>query len=1309
MAHPRPIALGLLLIHGTGSLVAADLKPADVEFFESKIRPVLVAECYECHDAKKQKGDLRLDYRDGLLQGGEEGAAIVPGDARKSLLIQSMDHTHETLQMPKKRPKLDAKIVADFVEWVNRGAPDPRVKPPEDSITPAWSDLLQVRKSWWSFQPITTPSIPAGKAASPIDRFLDAKLAAAGIMPSAAADKATLLRRATYVLTGLPPSPAEITDFEADASPEAYAKVVDRLLASPRFGEHFARHWMDLVRYADTHGSEGDPAIPQSWRYRDYLIRAFNADVPYDQFVREQLAGDLLPTPRLNPAEQLNESILGTGHFRMIEHGFQPVDTIDEQVRNVDNQIDVVSKTFLGLTVSCARCHDHKFDAISQADFTAFYGIFASARPGQVTVDSPAVLDRHRARLTELKQAIRTELAAKWVLQAQDLPAALERIRARSKERARLQDELAKIESSLAGEDFRRRLNSDQSAGPAPSHWWTFEQDGRDLVGRLDAKLNGAAVIRDGRLILDGADAFAETGPTAETLAAKTLEAWVALPTLAQRGGGVVTVESIGGAVFDAIVFGERQPAKWMAGSNNGVRTRNVDGPTETAQAGVLIHLAIVYQPDGRIELYRNGQPYGQGYAPANETAGPTAFTAGKSRLLFGRRHTGGGNAFLRGELEEARLYGFALTAAQVADSFRAGTLRGEIAPVTAKNGALDALRAEANQLRARLAALGATDARLDEGLVKGEADPTHPLHAATFLRVGLQPKEPKAPRSEKPDWTLSDRTAAAWHRHGNGLDGRFAPGDFRVETKGDAVLARILPSGLHSHTLSTKQSAVLTSPRFKVTTDFVSVQAMGKGATLRLIPDNYPLSPGGSRFPKASVDSPKPVWVTLDTAYRKGSYAYLELTLPDDSPNPDRKAEGPDGFYGIRQVVFHASRAAGPSGEAIVTAAPKLPTLEEVVSALSAAAVAWGRDEADEAQAALLDAGVRHGMLDASTAASPQLATLTAEYRRLEAELPVPRRAPGFLEAEGIDMPLFVRGEYKQPAAAVPRRYLEAFDAKAFATTGSGRRELAAKIAAPDNPLTARVMVNRLWHHVFGRGLVGTVDNFGRLGDQPTHPELLDHLARRFIEQQWSVKTLLRELLLTDAFRRASTPTASALAKDPGNDLLGHAHVRRLAGEALRDSLLTLAGKLEHRMYGPGDNALAAPSQQVRRSVYLTIRRNSLNPLITTFDGPKPFTTVGRRDATNVPAQSLTLLNDGFVIEAAKQWASRLDPKQADAAKVDALFVQALARPATTAEHVAAARYLTDLKATHIGQPAMVWADFAQSVLNLQEFLYLK
>lgn len=1293
MAHPRPIAFGLALLLGAAGAGAAELKPADLEFFETRIRPVLVAECYECHDAKKQKGDLRLDHRDALLKGGEEGPAIVPGDAKKSLLLQSMDHSHETLRMPKKRPKLDAKIIADFVEWVNRGAPDPRDRVPTESTPPAWSDLLTVRKGWWSFQPIAEPSVPAGKAASPIDRFIDAKLAAAGIAPSPRADKATLLRRATYALTGLPPTPAELSAFAADDSPEAFATVVDRLLASPRFGEHFARHWMDLVRYADTHGSEGDPAIPQAWRYRDYLIRAFNADVPYDQFVREQLAGDLLASPRVNPEEQLNESALGTGHFRLVEHGYQPVDTREEQVRNVDNQIDVVTKTFLGLTVSCARCHDHKFDAISQADFYALYGVLASSRPGQVTVDSPSLLDRHRSRLEVLKRELREELSTEWRRQAAALPATWDRLRAIAAERADLTARLAKLERAAATESFRRGLKPATPSGPTPSHAWTFEGDGRDAFGGLDAKPMDGAVIQHGRLILDGRKAFAETSPTDSTLMAKTLEAWVCLPTLAQHGGGVITVESLGGGIFDSLVFAERQKAKWMAGSNNGVRTQNVDGPAETAQPRELIHLAIVYQNDGRIELYRNGRPYGAGYAPTNERAALQAFAAGKSRLLFGRRHTGGGDAFLCAELEEARLYDHALKPGEVAASFEAGPSRGA-ADLT--------ITPEIADLRARLAALPSSPAL--ESNPAGTLKPGHPLAFIGTKANGSQAE----PAKVDADWDLTEARGLGWFAAGNGLSRRRAPGDFRVADDGPDVLRQVLPSGLHSHTLSLRHSAVLTSPRFRVTKDFVSVQAMGKGATLRLIPDNYPLSPGGSRFPKASIDADQPTWITLDAAYRKGSYAYLELTLPADSTNPEGDL-AKLGWFGVRQVVFHDTRGSGPSGSALVIAPPGFGEVAQAATALAEAARAWGKDEADEAQAALLDTALRHGILSSRADLSLGLTTRLSEYRRLSAEIALPRRAPGLLEAGGFDQPLYVRGDHLKPAAATPRRFLEAFDATPFATRGSGRLELAAKIASAENPLTARVMVNRLWQQAFGRGLVGTVDNFGRLGDQPTHPELLDHLARRFIDQGWSVKKLLRELLLTEAFARDSRPTDSAVAKDPANELLGHARIRRLQGEELRDTLLTFAGKLEHRMYGPGDNALAPPATQTRRSVYLMVRRNSLNPLITTFDGPKPFTTVGRRDATNVPAQSLTLLNDPFVLEAARRWAAASAPARDDAAQVDRLFIQALARPASAGEQAAAARYLRDLRTVPGANPAQTWADFAQSVLNLKEFLYLK
>ena len=1339
---PPPLAPSFRILTWLGlsltTALAADLKPADLEFFESKIRPVLVAECYECHDAKKQKGDLRLDYRQGLLKGGEEGAAIFPGDAKKSILVQSMDHSHETLQMPKKRPKLDAKIVADFIEWINRGAPDPRTKAPEDSITPTWSDLLQVRKHWWSFQPITSPAIPAGKSASPIDRFLNAKIAAAGITPAAAADKATLIRRATYVLTGLPPSPAEIAAFEADASPDAFAKVVDRLLASPRYGEHFARHWMDLVRYADSSGSEGDPEIIQAWRYRDYLIRAFNTDVPYDQFVREQLAGDLLKKPRVDTKEGVNESRIGPGHFRLIEHGFQPLDTADEQLKNVDNQIDVVSKTFLGLTVSCARCHDHKFDAISQADFYALYGIFASTRPAQVAIDSADRLNQNRTELIATKSALRTALASEWSAAAQSLSGKLATIETSAAEYRALKAKEQAAEEALSSLEFRARLQTGTSSnGPTPSSWWTFEQDGSDLTGKLPLKLEGGAVIRNGRLILDGEKSYASTAPLAQDLQAKTLEAWVSLSSLEQKGGGVVTVENVGGSVFDSIVFAERKPKQWMAGSDNGKRTRDFGGPAEDAKPTELIHLALVTDAANRVTLYRNGQPYGTSYIPEGEQATLRAFGAGKSHLLLGRRHTGGGNAFLKGEIEEARLYSSALSTQQVAASFRAGIFRGKVQDLARKLTHTEETerqnyRTQLSKVQTELKRLTAAHGDSLTSLEQASTNPEHPLHTWTKLREApkaqiagvwaklVTPKAIAAPASYA--WDLTGKDSASWFRQGNGFTAD-QPGDFLVEAEGAKPVRGLLPAGTYGNLLSNKHSVMLTSPRFKVDTDYISVRVLGGGgAHLRLITDNYPIGQGGpgSIFPQTEVSGDQPRWIRLSTAYRRGSYAYIELTVPDDitrrsNPDPKNKSTGNRAWLGIQQVVFHNEIDLKlPTAPTLTEALAALPTpssaethIQDLTAAAQVAALDWGKGKATPVQLNLLNAFVKFDLL--AIAPNSETAKLTAQYRRLEAAVPELRRSPGVIEADNFDQALFVRGDNKKPAAVIPRRYLEAFDTKAFVTTGSGRLELAEKIASADNPLTSRVMVNRLWYHVFGRGLVGTVDNFGRLGDQPSHPELLDHLARQFIQEQWSVKAVVRSLLLTEAFQRDSIPSTSAQAKDPANERLSHMRVRRLEGEPLRDTLIVLSGRLNESMYGPGENAMAAPQQQVRRSVYLTIRRNTLHPLITTFDGPKPFTTLGRRDTTNVPAQSLTLLNDPFIIETAKSWSARLDAKQSEALKIDTLFIQALGRTATPNEQQACHRYLVDLTKAHAGSQPAIWQDLAQSILNLKEFLYLK
>ncbi len=709
-----------LLVLALAPAAELPITPESTGIFENKIRPVLAAECNECHNATKHKGGLRLDYRDGWKKGGDSGDAIVPGDAAKSLLIQSIRHEDPDLMMPAKSPKLDDKVIADFEKWVNMGAPDPRDQPPaEQGGKPAWPDLLAARRTWWSLQPVEKPAIPQVKhaawSAHPVDRFLLAKMEELGLAPAPETDPRTYIRRLTFTLTGLPPTAAEVEAFvqacaveqkdnetirqsdsekggattaslspspivslSSSLAPKAVAALTDRLLASPRFGEHWARHWLDLVRYAETHGSEGDPEIREAWRYRDYVIRALNADVPIDQFIREHLAGDLLPHPRVNP-EGFDESILGTAQFQLVEHGFQPVDTLDEQVKTVDNQIDVVSKAFQGLTISCARCHDHKFDAISQRDYYALYGIFASCRPAQVTIDTPEIQTKNRDALDRLHMKIQSVLADAWLQAADQFPARLHDASSQTAKAAEIAAKIQGLEQRIADLDWSaRHALSDRTPSrlaapaqnlPSPIAAWNFENGTNDTFGHLNGHLEGGAEVRNGRLILNGKGAYFRTDALPVTLGAKTLEAWVTPATLDQRGGGAVSVESTDVHGFDAIVFAEKEARRWYAGSNFGLRSENVGGTEEVAKPGELVHLAIVYGADGSIAIYHNGEPYGRSYQKADLKK----FEAGKARILLGLRHTGAGSGFFAGEVKEARLYDRALTAQEIAASYASG------------------------------------------------------------------------------------------------------------------------------------------------------------------------------------------------------------------------------------------------------------------------------------------------------------------------------------------------------------------------------------------------------------------------------------------------------------------------------------------------------------------------------------------------------------------------------------------------------------------------------------------------------------
>ena len=368
------LVLTLLTIEATEKHEEAEKhRPStqQLQFFETRIRPLFVARCFKCHGEKKQWGGLRLDSREALLRGGESGPAVVPGKPDKSLLVSAVRESDADLRMPK-GDKLTKRQITDLARWVEMGAPFPA----KASVTTQKRD-----PNHWSFQPPIERPVPAVMnrewPLSSIDFFILAKLEAAGLSPSSRADKRTLIRRVTFDLIGLPPTPAEIDTFLADESPDAFARLVDRLLASPQYGERWGRHWLDVARYADSNGFDENIAHGNAWRYRDYVVDAFNQDKPFDRFVVEQLAGDLLSS---KTEGQRHEQLIATGFLSIGPKVLAETDEAKMRMDIIDEQIDTTCRAFLGLTLGCARCHDHKFDPIATADYYGLAGIFKSTR-----------------------------------------------------------------------------------------------------------------------------------------------------------------------------------------------------------------------------------------------------------------------------------------------------------------------------------------------------------------------------------------------------------------------------------------------------------------------------------------------------------------------------------------------------------------------------------------------------------------------------------------------------------------------------------------------------------------------------------------------------------------------------------------------------------------------------------------------------------------------------------------------------------------------------------------------------------------
>jgi hypothetical protein len=1130
----------MLIVAGCTFLApAAD--PAAVEFFEKKVRPVLAENCFKCHGGGKKKGSLALDSRAGLLQGGDKGPAIVPGKPEESRLIEAIGYKNAELQMPP-RGKLPEAVVRDLTAWVRMGAPWPAEQRPGVVADKSGIDIEKRKTEHWAWKPLRAPSLPAVKARGwpqcDVDRFVLAKLEEKGLSPAQPAERRTWLRRVSFDLIGLPPTPGEIEAFLEDESAEAAVRVVDRLLASPHFGERWGRHWLDLVRYAESRGHEYDYLLPNAWQYRDYVLRAFNADLPYDQFIVEHLAGDLLDKPRLHRTQGFNESILATAFWFLGEELHSPVDVALDEADRFDNRLDVFGKAFLGLTVACARCHDHKFDAISTRDYYSLYGFLQSGTYRQVRFDTCEHEKRLAAELDRLRSHGRKEVLRSLV---EDMRPVARRLA----EYVLAAQEAISAEPSSSTED-PERLNK-RLAQLASQH-------------HLDATVLGRWVAHLVKAAEDPEDPFH--------------------------------------------VFARPEVAKPL------------------------------------VESWK-------------------------------RRHA---------EAEAA------LTKAEIV---------------------IDYARS-----------------RPEDWITDGGAFGVRPVHVG-MLRLSGTP--------QRPEVRVATQAAAESDRAWPAL--RVPPG---TENEPGA-LARM-----------TRAGRTLCTPSFVVGPGKVFFLARGTGQVYASVCSHVLIEGPLHGNLVDSVQTKGWQWVGLDLTRYKGYRAHLEFTAREGAEFAVAKVVQAEKVPALVEpptlallplVTGQADKQAQGASEGDPACLVHMTGLCQITPSARDLAVRYERMLSDlldrlatdridtPSDARLADWVVqRPELFGAEGALAKSAGALLERQSRLLANLPMQSRlALAILDCNGVDGRVFIRGSAKAPGDVVPRRFLEALAGPTRLSTrkGSGRLELAQQITDPArNPFLPRVLVNRVWHHLFGRGIVGSVDNFGVLGEPPTHPELLDHLADQFVRQGWSIKSLIRTLALSSIYRMSCKPCPEAGAIDPQNLLLHHLRMRRLEGEAIRDALLSVSGRLDCQMFGPPVSVYLNDFQtgrgrptpgpldgDGRRSVYLSVRRNFLSSLLLTFDTPIPFSTVGRRSVSNVPAQALILMNDPFIHQQAEVWARRTLAEPGTCGdRIRKMYTRAFGRDPTEIEHAICQDFLKAQSAQLGPAPnaLAVWTDLAHALINTKEFLFL-
>jgi hypothetical protein len=1151
------LAILLLFPLQTGPARSAEPSPAEAEFFEKDIRPILIEKCLECHGDTEPKAKLKLTTRELVLKGGKSGPAVALDKADESLLLRAIRYDGKPRMPPD--GKLTDRQIEVLTRWVKLGVPWPKVAvlhlPAEGGFK-----ITDQQRKFWAFQQVKAVAVPVVRdrawVQSSIDPFILSALEAKGLRPSKRADKRTLLRRATFDLIGLPPKPAEIDAFLADESPDAFAKVVDRLLASTHYGERWGRHWLDVVRYADARDliqlpPESD--FREAWRYRDWVVDSFNRDLPYTDFIRAQVAGDLLPPP--NPGTMNKDGLIATGMLAIAD--FVPGDVDKDQMiaDYVNDQIDVVGRSFLGLSLACARCHDHKFDPIATQDYYSLAGIFFSTRiiPGPVAGNTPLV---------------RVPLIS---------PAEIVEAKAHDAHDARRRVELEQLLADGADREYQFHLNhlvTNQTACYFVAAC-EFRKQATDPVKPVLAEFANKRELHEG-----------------------LLSNWVAYL-------GRLETQSI-----SALPSGVRDA---LAGKLTDVELAR----TATEFQKCLVELAK-----------RNEE---------EETRAPEKISLARATLFSFRADDPSLQTDSNGK---------------VALWPNRARLPGDARPVKANSGP--------TKTSAIINGRSKSVLRFD-GKSLLEAPRRAPPSGSLVVVFKNAEKAPAGQRLV--GWEDSDVG-----QHGLGLmcdPGGSIHAILRNNGQsGDIVDAR-RPSDFEIVSVSWGSDGVTLYRDGKAAGRQKSITGISSDAGIATMKVGGPGSGGSAHF--------------------QGDVAELRAYNRPLSEDERKRVEEELFETWFKPDVPKTSK--------------QDPVAELYEDLLSPRGPFW---LAENERTKLLPKEFQALM----RSLSQELDTLRKKPRfEIPQAVAVQDGGPKGTRHEGFkDAEIYLRGNPKKPGKTVPRGLprILAGENQERITKGSGRLQLADWLAGPENPLTARVMVNRIWQHHFGEGLVRTPNDFGERGDRPTHPELLDYLGDRFVKSGWSVKSMHRLILLSSAYQQDSHADAAALALDPANRLFGRMNRRPLEAEAIRDTLLAIAGRLDTTIGGPPIKELAGP----RRTLYLQSARTGANTsdFVRLFDGADPGSMVASRGQTTVAPQALFFMNDPFVTTLAKELSARVarEGMKDDEGRIRRLYALAFSRQPTRAELALGAQLL----APEMGADA--WKRYCHLILCTNEFVYL-